>query len=470
MKKILTAVLGAGLLAAATVPAATAEPELSWQDCGDGLQCARITVPADWADPGGEQIDLGLAKLPARDPANRKGVLLVNIGGPAQQISVLRQTKGAFADLTQWFDVVVSDPRGFEESAGVRCPSPPPIPANAEWVFPDEAAYDSYAAENRQFGTGCAEAAGPLAGSLNTWQVARDMDAIRAASGEPKLDYYGNSYGTVFGQAYAEFFPDRVGRMYLDSVMDHTDRSWDRWLAPRARTMELNLRRFADWCATAPNCALRGRDVLGVWDDVMARAASEPIPAPGAGPGATVGDTLIASRSNPAYEAKWPELAAALAAAETGDATCFAKTPSGGMDPGLSRIMTCADFPYPTEYREIEDLEAGLRRIAPRIGWATAWQMAIHCAGLPETTTFPPHRIQPEDLPPILVASGAYDSVTPPRDARRVTAQLGNARYLPTEGYHALYLSGHPCVREHVHRYLTTGELPPAGAVCGPAS
>ncbi|TDD51943.1 alpha/beta fold hydrolase [Saccharopolyspora elongata] len=236
MKKLLTIVLGAGLLAAGTVHVASAEPGPSWQDCGDGLQCGRIDVPVDWADPGGDRIDLGLARLPAQDPANRKGTLLVNIGGPAQQISVLRQSKAAFADLTRWFDVVVSDPRGFEESAGVRCPDAMPMPENAEWVFPDRATYDAYAAENRRFGTGCAEAAGPLAGRLNTWQVARDMDAIRTALGEEKLNYYGNSHGTVFGQAYAEFFPDRIGRMYLDSVMDHTNRSWPSWLLPRAKT------------------------------------------------------------------------------------------------------------------------------------------------------------------------------------------------------------------------------------------
>ncbi|MEV0697729.1 alpha/beta fold hydrolase [Saccharopolyspora sp. NPDC050389] len=470
MRKTIATVLGAGLLAVGTVHVASADPGPSWQDCGDGLQCGRIDVPVDWADPGGGRIGLGLAKLPAQDPANRKGTLLVNIGGPAQQISVLRQSKAAFADLTRWFDVVVSDPRGFEASAGVRCPDPMPMPENAEWVFPDQVTYDAYAAENRRFGTGCAEAAGPLAGKLNTWQVARDMDAIRTALGEEKLNYYGNSYGTVFGQAYAEFFPDRIGRMYLDSVMDHTNRSWPGWLLPRAKTMESNLDRFAGWCATEPKCALHGRDVLEVWDEVLARAERDPIPAPGAGPNATAGATLIASRANPGYEGRWPELAASLLEAHAGDATRFARTPTGGMDPALSRIMFCADFPYPTEYGEVKALETVLRSRTPRIGWATAWQMSYHCAGLPETTNFRPHPIRPRGLPPILVASGKYDSTTPPQDARRVTAQLDGARYLPAEGAHALYLSGHPCVRDRVHRYLTAGELPPEGAACGAAS
>lgn len=447
--------------------AAQAAGSVEWVDCGDGLQCGEVAVPADWGEPRGERVRLAVARLPARDQAVKKGVLLVNLGGPAQQISVLRIAKSAFSDLTRWFDVVVSDPRGFEASAGISCPYPAPIPDNAEWVFPDQAAYEKYRTVNRQFGIDCTPAAGPLAGKLNSWQVARDMDAIRAAMGQAKLNYYGNSYGTVFAQAYAEFFPHRIGRMYLDSVVDHTTRSWPDWLLPRARTMERNLGRFAEWCADEPGCALHGRDVLAVWDEVIARATRDPIPAPGEG--TTVSATRIVSRTNPAFDREWPQLARSLAEAHAGDATLFARLPIGGRDPDLSRIMFCGDFPYPSSYPVLKSWETGLREATPRIGWAVTWMMAYHCAGLPPTRTYPPHRLRVKGLPPVLVASGEYDSTTPPLDARRVAAQLGNARYVPTKGGHALYLSGHPCVREHVHRYLTTGALPPEGTACGAA-
>ncbi|MEV4245896.1 alpha/beta hydrolase [Streptosporangium canum] len=65
---------------------------------------------------------------------------------------------------------------------------------------------------------------------------------------------------------------------------------------------------------------------------------------------------------------------------------------------------------------------------------------------------------------------GEYDDNTPPQDSRHPAAQLPGARYLPAVGGHALYLGGHPCVREHAHRYLTTGAMPQAGAACGPAA
>ncbi|MGW5157994.1 hypothetical protein ACWEPN_21170 [Nonomuraea wenchangensis] len=71
MKKTIIAVLGTMQLPVAAGTPAAADTGLSWQDCGDGLQCDQITVPADWAAPEGKQITLGLAKLPARDPATR---------------------------------------------------------------------------------------------------------------------------------------------------------------------------------------------------------------------------------------------------------------------------------------------------------------------------------------------------------------------------------------------------------------
>ena len=59
-------------------------PDLAWHDCGDGLQCATASVPLDHDRPGGRQITLSLARLPATDPDHRIGTLFVNNGGPGQ--------------------------------------------------------------------------------------------------------------------------------------------------------------------------------------------------------------------------------------------------------------------------------------------------------------------------------------------------------------------------------------------------
>ena len=61
------------------VDAGTATPGVA---ADAGLECATLSVPLDYADPDGEQIAIGINRLPARDPAQRIGSLIFNPGGP----------------------------------------------------------------------------------------------------------------------------------------------------------------------------------------------------------------------------------------------------------------------------------------------------------------------------------------------------------------------------------------------------
>lgn len=54
----------------------------------------------------------------------------------------------------------------------------------------------------------------------STANVARDMDTIRKALGETKLNYYGLSYGTVLGMTYANIYPNNVGAFVIDGNID----------------------------------------------------------------------------------------------------------------------------------------------------------------------------------------------------------------------------------------------------------
>ncbi|WP_020666025.1 alpha/beta hydrolase [Amycolatopsis nigrescens] len=459
----------AGSLALSGSAAAESGPPVSWHACFDGLECGAISVPADWARPGSARIAVGLGKLPARDQSKKVGTLLVNPGGPNPVLFALPDLKAMLPDLTEWFDVVVFDPRGMGESSGVTCPSRQPVAP--QWPPPDRSAYLKYAAEQRKFALGCARELGPLRGKLNSWQVAHDMDAIRAALRQPKLSYFGNSYGTVYGQAYAELFGHKVSRMYLDSVADHTSTDLYDLIAPKAALLEETLIRFGRWCTAETSCALHDRDALAVWDRVVATATRQPIPAPGAGDAVTAGlSTIIGSGSSMVrWQDTWPLLATALAEADAGDATKFVPPPRPpGPDlPGaeLMGMATCADLDYDLSHRQLKAVEQRLREHgAARVGWSEIWNSLGRCAGMPRIGTFPPHPIEPLSTPTLL-ANGAADSATPPEHGRRVAGQLGG-RHLVAEGGHALYLTGNQCVRRHANHYLVTGELPPDGTTC----
>src|SRR6185312_10519474 len=104
MKKLLTAVTVAALAAtlvastatlvaaqpaSASVPAAPAG--IDWGPCPEppaGVvlnpqqTCGTIRVPLDYRRPAGRQITIAVSRVPATDPAHRRGVLLLNPGGP----------------------------------------------------------------------------------------------------------------------------------------------------------------------------------------------------------------------------------------------------------------------------------------------------------------------------------------------------------------------------------------------------
>ena len=88
----ITAVVG--LLTGLTTAADAAEP-LRWRDCGEGVQCADVRVPVDWARPHGNTTSIGLAKIPARDQATKLGPLVANLGGPGPTVEHVPQAAGS---------------------------------------------------------------------------------------------------------------------------------------------------------------------------------------------------------------------------------------------------------------------------------------------------------------------------------------------------------------------------------------
>jgi pimeloyl-ACP methyl ester carboxylesterase len=96
--------------------------------------------------------------------------------------------------------------------------------------------------------TACGNANRAFLGSLTTLNVARDLDQIRAALGEPTLNFLGMSWGTSLGAVYHTEFAANVGRMFLDSVAPPRFRM-NTFNAARADAAERDFDRMAAWMA-----------------------------------------------------------------------------------------------------------------------------------------------------------------------------------------------------------------------------
>ncbi|RKN37541.1 alpha/beta fold hydrolase [Streptomyces hoynatensis] len=84
---------------------------------------------------------------------------------------------------------------------------------------------------------------------MTTGNVARDLDRVRSALGERRISFLDISWGTWLGAVYRSEFPDRVERMFLDSVAspEFTLAAFD---DGRADAAESRFARPAAWIAS----------------------------------------------------------------------------------------------------------------------------------------------------------------------------------------------------------------------------
>ncbi len=182
-----------------SVALSTAEFVSSWAACSDGVECARISVPADHSQPTSARIELRIGRHVAGDPAARVGVLFVNPGGPGgSAIDLVRiistSQRPFFAELRRRFDVVGLEPRSVAGTS-VSCPIK---------RSPDR----------------CAPAENALLPFVDSASAARDHEAVRRLLGTEKAAYLGYSWGSLLGAQWASLYPDGLRAVILDGAVD----------------------------------------------------------------------------------------------------------------------------------------------------------------------------------------------------------------------------------------------------------
>ena len=222
-----------------TIAAPGPHIELDWSACpgtwvgplthaiASRAQCSTVTAPLDHAAPDGRTAQIGIIRIRAADMARRAGSIFFNSGGPGEHpgvplVSMAQQWAGmpSTRELGERYDLVAVIPRGLVGSEAVQCVTGMPrrvpvLPWNDnpdDWqLIHDEAQsiVDACAAEEH-------------ARYINTEQHVHDMDLVRRALGDERLNFYGISYGGTAGAWYASIFPEHIDRMLLDSSIDFT--------------------------------------------------------------------------------------------------------------------------------------------------------------------------------------------------------------------------------------------------------
>ncbi|WP_327415708.1 alpha/beta hydrolase [Streptomyces sp. NBC_01233] len=471
---------------------------IRWGECPEQpvparMRCGTVDVPLDHAAPAKGTVAVALARIPATDRARRLGSLLLNLGGPGSPgiAGLAAGHAGILARLGERYDLIAFDPRGVGHSEPVSCGG---SQQTGEGAAADTA---GLLAALRAVAGRCALASGPVLPYMGTVNVSRDMDVVRRALGDEKLNFLGFSYGSRLGAVYAAQFPRSTGRMVLDGVGTLT-----RPLAARAlvaaRAQQQALDGFLAWCATQRDC-VHGTDPRTAEEKVaalVARLDAQPLLRPDGSYG-TGQDAVAAIAAAVDARSRWPALARALSRAERDGAPAALLQLGGPTDPtgptaprdeagpdaaaapvpadngAAARVaVNCADDPDRSGDRateagveqELADLE-GEFRSASEIFGPLQLTAVLSCHGRPAGTDFI-RRIHHPGAPRMLLVAARGDPAAPYAWTRETAERLGSAVLVDHGGDgHTGYPASH-CVREHVDRFLIDGRLPTGTRSC----
>ncbi|WP_439679559.1 alpha/beta fold hydrolase [Embleya sp. MST-111070] len=423
--------------------------------------CADLRAPLDWYDRAKGTITLRVTRVPATGGPARRGVLLVNPGGPGTDGSALAtRVAEAQPDLLRTHDIIGFAPRGVAPSTSVDCGVDwsryEPVadtrdrsPANTARQFADA----------RLVGLACAGAV--FAPYVTTDQTARDLDLIRAVLGERRIDYLGFSYGTLLGAWYADRFRSRVDRFVLDSTMDWSadpeEVFVDAWARGLQRRFDVQ---FLPWLA-------RHDDRYGFGDDIeAARAAYDELRAAVAEH--ERGTAFDAMQANVLYDAGgWPQWAERLRELRDDPARAPAllappRVPVGVPESGAHWAIRCGDGRWaddPAHWVATGD------RLAARYPLVGSLATEQPCAAYPFTTAHPAVP-DPARLPRMLLVQNQLDPATPAEGALAAAATAHQPMvFVRDAGDHIAFDDGNACVDARITDYLVRG-LRPTTTIC----
>ncbi|MEV7192988.1 alpha/beta fold hydrolase [Streptomyces sp. NPDC093510] len=476
----LVGLLASGV-AAADLPEAPKgqHQKLSWGRCSAeqkelneaGAQCAKVTVPLDHADPGGRTIEIAVSRVKAKSPGERRGILLSNPGGPGGSgLANTLALRPALKDVADRYDLIGFDPRFLGESTPVTCGEAPP-PAPPTGTTTPRRDFEDSVRSARDTALRCQEHGdnAELLPHASTRNVARDMDAIRAALGERRLSYYGISYGADLGAVYTQMFPRRADRIVLDSSTD-----------PAATQYELFQRSGAP-----AEAALKGQVRADV-RKLLARAERYPIPVEGLSLNAPL--LRIIFKQLVQHEENDPQLAGVVA--DLKKAAAGEQFEPGSALKGLLELLSspeladsmvggaifmCGDGGWPaggwpknpeTYWKNMQRSRATQPVFGPYVNG-----MIAPCAFWGTQPREPGTKIR--NGVPVLLLQAKYDNNVPYEGALALHQKLEGSRLVTADiRSHGVYGRGNdgltpvPCADDAVNTYLRDGKLPAEDITC----
>ena len=452
-----------------------------------GVECARLSVPLDYARGDGTTITVGVLRHKASDPANRIGSLVLDPGGPGgsgMEAAARLVPTVANDAIGLRFDLVGFDPRGVGASEPrVRCLTDAERDADrlnhrGDGTTPESAT--AWAAFARDFAGKClqrTEYGAAMLANVGTRDVVKDLDVLRAALGDAKLSYLGYSYGTQIGAGYAEVYPRNVRALVLDGAIDPAESEPDS-LVSQGQGFSRAFGLFAAACAQHTGCAV-GPDPTrapSLFADLTRPLLTVPTQA-GAGRKLSYDDAMTGVVDAMYSQESWPLLNAALNLLKAGDGSVLLRLADSYYDRGPDGrysslqdayyAVRCADTPRAPDQGAVAATHQRMLAAAPFLGGGRPDQgEADVCSSWPVPGTSAPHRPSLPRVPPPLVISSTEDPVTPYQAGVNLANEIGGGLLTFDAAQHTAFLHGNQCVDVNALAYLVDGTMPPPNTHC----
>lgn len=453
LRRLLLPALFLLMLVACTAPPAAKQGPLL-EPCklaGDlDAQCGSLTVPENRDDPGGREIEIHFAVIPAESSLPEPDAVFMLAGGPGQAATeAYAPVVGVLDDLNQERDIVLVDQRGTGQSNPLDCPEFEDLSPDAseeEVVELLEACRERLAerADLTQYITDIAM---------------QDLDDVRQALGYAQINLIGGSYGTRAALVYMRLFPENVRSVVLSAVVSPDlvlqlqapvdGRRALRLLFERCNEDEACRETFPDFEYTFAEV----REALGQGQKVTFRH-----PVSGERETLTLDEEeWMQGVFNLLYS---PELVSLLPLmvqeiAQTGDygpllAQLVALTEGVLGYQGMFYAVACSEDAPLIELQTAREMQEGSP--FPLV----ADELAVRCENWPRAELPASFREPLQSDIPALLLSGEADPITPPQYAQQVAAELGNSLHLTLPGFgHDVLLAG--CMPAVVTDFVEAG-------------
>jgi pimeloyl-ACP methyl ester carboxylesterase len=424
--------------------------------------CTRINVPLDYRDAAAGHIKLGFQWYPATK-GKAVGTILAVQGGPGfPTTDYASDYRGTFLPLLGHRNLLLVNLRGTGNSSAFLCK------ALQNWKTSD--GIEAYTIDTGKCGrqlnhTRKLPGGGYVQASdlYTTANAARDVALVLHRLRLGKVDFYGDSYGTFFGQVLTARYAKLLRSVTLDAAypVSGTDPFYGHMIPTARNAFIISCQRSVACHRAAPGSAwarlgalaryLRDHKVVGptrspfgqkVSEHVTVRKLSEMVNDAGSDNG-VYRELDAAGRALLRHHDPVPLLRLTEQDIYTGTSG-----PVREFNDGLYQATTCLDYPQPFSYRQTPAQRAASYRRAvaalpPHMfapftvnEWVTEpeeefdaclnWPAPQH----PDPPITTPAPYAPRSLP-VLVLSGDLDSLTTPAEGRETTADMGpSARWI----------------------------------------